>query len=361
MSKKAAPAKAAASKAASGKAAPAAAQPHAPLPLTLQGGPDRGAEHPAPTYDPAELVSLDQQLPRLPQTYGESYILLLPRDPAWLFVCWELSAEQRDQARQAPGAELVIRLYDITGRELQLQAPHSVHDHPCPHWARSWYLPVPCSGREYQVEIGVRTDQGFVSLIRSARVTAPLAAAATVQPAPLATIDFDGDLTQAGDDLLEVLHEEGPPLGEQVLVDEEGLRIVYGEGWPPAWSRPTRPGACSPGSQAPGSQLEASGGRQPWRGLDRRRGSRRSPRGPGAALRAPGQRGPWRRRAGLGRRPGRGPVAGVGGGAGLWPGRARGRGERGRPAGPLRPRRGLQPAHPRARGHPARAPARPAA
>jgi len=120
------------------------------------------------------LAAVDRGLGELPGGYGKSLIVLLPRDPQWAYVYWDVPNEERELRRQQGGQDLALRLYDATGLDLSAQAPHSIQEYPCDELARDWYLPVPLSDRDYVAELGYRTNDGrWLVLARSAAVRVP--------------------------------------------------------------------------------------------------------------------------------------------------------------------------------------------
>ncbi|MCM1981310.1 DUF4912 domain-containing protein [Lyngbya confervoides] len=122
----------------------------------------------------AELASVDEGLPDLPEGYGESRIVLLPRDPQWAFVYWDVPNEHKEDLRRQGGQQIALRLCDATDIDITLQAPHSVQEYPCDELAREWYLPIPVSDRDYVIEIGYRCADGrWLLLTRSAVVHIP--------------------------------------------------------------------------------------------------------------------------------------------------------------------------------------------
>ncbi len=219
--KKAAPArKAPAKKAPAKKAAakPVVRSPLAPVPAQAGAQASRypGQAHPAPE----ELRGVDERLPELPDSYGDNSIVLLPRDPGWLFTYWDLTLEYKEAARQAGGQALALRLYDVTGTGFMGPMAHPFHEHECAEWARSWYLPVPIQGREYQAEIGYRGGTQWYPLARSNMVAVP-----TDQPAPEEGEDFT--TITPGQELGEApAADQAPAFQEQVLVDDGELRII---------------------------------------------------------------------------------------------------------------------------------------
>jgi uncharacterized protein len=120
------------------------------------------------------LASVDEGLPDLPDGYGESRIVLMPRDPQWAYAYWDVSAESRNDLRQQGGQQLALRLYDVTDIDIATQAPHSLLEYPCDEMAREWYLPVPVSDRDYVIDIGYRAFDGrWLVLARSVAVRIP--------------------------------------------------------------------------------------------------------------------------------------------------------------------------------------------
>ncbi|NJL00114.1 MAG: DUF4912 domain-containing protein, partial [Spirulinaceae cyanobacterium SM2_1_0] len=120
------------------------------------------------------LASVDEGLPDLPIGYGDSRIVLMPRDPQWAYAYWDITNEQKQACRQQGGQQLALRLYDVTDINIDGQSPHSVQEYPCDELAREWYLPLPVSDRDYAVDIGYRCADGrWLTLARSAAVRVP--------------------------------------------------------------------------------------------------------------------------------------------------------------------------------------------
>ncbi|MGL5135617.1 MAG: DUF4912 domain-containing protein, partial [Planktothrix sp.] len=120
------------------------------------------------------LSSVDEGLADLPTGYGESQIVMMPRDPEWAYAYWEVSNEQKEMFRSQGGQQLALRIYDVTDIDLDYQTPHSIQEYPCDEVAREWYLPIPVSDRDYVVEIGYRCVDGrWLELARSAATRIP--------------------------------------------------------------------------------------------------------------------------------------------------------------------------------------------
>ncbi|MDX2272365.1 MAG: DUF4912 domain-containing protein [Cyanobacteriota bacterium] len=130
--------------------------------------------HAGGVQDNRHLAAVDQELGDLPGGYGESRIMLLPRDPQWAYAYWDVPNEHKDQLRAQGGQQLALRLYDVTDIDFTRQAAHSMQEYPCDELAREWYLPIPVSDRSFVVEIGYRCADGrWLMLARSAAVMVP--------------------------------------------------------------------------------------------------------------------------------------------------------------------------------------------
>ena len=152
--------------------------PVAPTPVTTVDGQTEveAAKFAAPTEPiPAEeLASVDEGLPDLPSGYGESRIVLMPRDPQWAYAYWDIPGDHKEELRRQGGARLALRFYDVTDINLNYQAPHSLQQYECDEMAREWYLPIPVSDRDYAIEIGYLCNDGrWLILARSAPVRIP--------------------------------------------------------------------------------------------------------------------------------------------------------------------------------------------
>lgn len=120
------------------------------------------------------LATVDADLGDLPEGYGESRIVLMPRDPQWAYTYWDIPNDHKEELRRQGGQQLALRIYDVTDINLEFQSPHSVQEYPCDELAREWYLPIPVSDRDYTIEIGYRCADGrWLVLARSAPVRVP--------------------------------------------------------------------------------------------------------------------------------------------------------------------------------------------
>jgi hypothetical protein len=134
-----------------------------------------------------------------PRSYGENTIVLMVRDPYWLFTYWELAPDLRDDLAARLGEDvlsrsrLVLRVYDVTGTDPD-HAPH-FYDIDVAPGARNWYINVMRVEREYCVDLGLITPDGsFIVIARSNRVSLPPVGPSDVIDEEWVTLDALGGL-----------------------------------------------------------------------------------------------------------------------------------------------------------------------
>ena len=166
------------------------------------------------------LASVDEGLADLPEGYGESRIVLMPRDPQWGYCYWDVSNEHKEDLRRQGGQQLALRIYDATDISLEAQSPHSIQEYPCDEMAREWYVPIPVSDRDYVVDIGYRCADGrWLVLARSAEVRIPPVYPSDWIEDKFLTISWDEDLR--GKTFAKLV----PPSQRQTGVDAAGNPI----------------------------------------------------------------------------------------------------------------------------------------
>ncbi|PSN19281.1 Rho termination protein [filamentous cyanobacterium CCP5] len=146
-------------------------------------------------YSPEVLATVDEGMPDLPSGYGESRIVLMPRDPQWAYCYWDIPNEHRQELRQQGGMRLALRFYDVTDIDISYQSPHSLQQYECDEMAREWYVPVPVSDRDYVAEIGyVCYDGRWLVLARSFPVHVPPVYPSDWIEDHFMTVDWSADL-----------------------------------------------------------------------------------------------------------------------------------------------------------------------
>ncbi|MFM9266775.1 DUF4912 domain-containing protein [Tychonema sp. BBK16] len=141
------------------------------------------------------LSSVDEGLADLPNGYGESRVVLMPRDPEWAYTYWDIPNDRKQELRRQGGQQLALRIYDVTDVNLEIQSPHSIQEYPCDELAREWYVPIPVSDRDYAIDIGYRCADGrWLILARSAEVRVPPVYPSDWIEDQFITLDWEEDL-----------------------------------------------------------------------------------------------------------------------------------------------------------------------
>lgn len=130
----------------------------------------RGLDQPVP------IVESREESP-LPGPYGDTRVVLMVRDPYWLYAYWDIAPAHRDELARAFGAwdqmSLALRVYDVTATQWGPGSITRSFDVSVNPWAQNWYIHVGDAGRNYCVELGVLRPGGFVSITRSNTVSTP--------------------------------------------------------------------------------------------------------------------------------------------------------------------------------------------
>lgn len=118
-------------------------------------------------------------IPELPEGYGDNRIVLMVRDPEWLFAYWEIRQDAMDSVLNTHGimahdAKIVLRVYDVTDIVFDGTNAHKYFDIEVTGGARNWYIHVGEPNRSFCVDIGFLTLKGiFLTLSRSNTVRTP--------------------------------------------------------------------------------------------------------------------------------------------------------------------------------------------
>ncbi|MBD2531247.1 DUF4912 domain-containing protein [Nostoc flagelliforme FACHB-838] len=172
------------------------------------------------------LADVDEGLADLASGYGDSRIVLLPRDPQWAYTYWDVPNEHKQELRRQGGQQLALRIYDVTDIDIEYQSPHSIQEYPADELAREWYIPVPVSDRDYVIDIGYRTADGrWLVLARSTRVHIPPVYPSDWIEDVFITVNFEEDLRG------KTQYELVPP-AKKIAATANGNTVVNGNGNP---------------------------------------------------------------------------------------------------------------------------------
>ncbi len=120
-------------------------------------------------------------VPELPDGYGDNRIVLMVRDPLWLFTYWEIRKDVLNNVMNTLGplayrAKTVIRVYDVTDIIFNGNNAHHRFDTVVTLESKNGYLYVGLPDRVLCAEIGILTANGtFRILARSNTVRTPRA------------------------------------------------------------------------------------------------------------------------------------------------------------------------------------------
>ena len=117
---------------------------------------------------------------QFPYGYGDNKIVIMVRDPWWLFGYWEIGYQKEEEARNKiyskglSPAKSILRVYDITDIEFNGANAHDSFDIELAGLANNWYINVGKPNRSWIVEIGVlASNNEFFVLARSNCVRTP--------------------------------------------------------------------------------------------------------------------------------------------------------------------------------------------
>ena len=117
---------------------------------------------------------------RFPQGYGDNKIVLLARDPWWIYTYWEIRKDKEEdikrniESNQDSPDRSILRVYDITNVNFNGKNANSFFDIDLKGLANNWYINVGNPDRAWVVEIGIVSKKGnFYVLARSNVIKTP--------------------------------------------------------------------------------------------------------------------------------------------------------------------------------------------
>ncbi len=113
----------------------------------------------------------------IPQDYNVTKIVLMVRDPYWLYTYWGTSQETRDLVSRHKNWDqisLILRVYDVTDIVFDGTNSNFYFDVNVGPSANNWYIHVGGPNRSFLVDLGFIMDNGaFYTIARSNPVTTP--------------------------------------------------------------------------------------------------------------------------------------------------------------------------------------------
>ena len=146
-------------------------------PILFEGDEARSVISPVQEPAPAKFATgsaaasgrIEVELGELPQSYGTHKLLLLVRDPHWLYSHWDITLGQLQKYNAlSTHKHLVLKVRESGRAEAAVQ---EIHVHP---ESRSWFVHVDRAETEYVAELGYyREDQSWVPVTVSESVVTP--------------------------------------------------------------------------------------------------------------------------------------------------------------------------------------------
>ena len=114
----------------------------------------------------AEPLAGEIEPRELPEAYGTERLLLVARDPHWLYAHWDMTLEQLRRHNSASrDGHLIVRVFhDQPGGELVLEQ----HVHP---ESRNWFLHVGRGGVKYVAQLGYHDRSGAWNAVATSGAT----------------------------------------------------------------------------------------------------------------------------------------------------------------------------------------------
>ncbi|MGL6281412.1 MAG: DUF4912 domain-containing protein, partial [Microcoleaceae cyanobacterium] len=89
-----------------------------------------------------------------------SRLLLVPRSVDDLYAYWELNPTEQNQAKDAGGEKLTLRLSDVTSLDPAIDQVNSVKEYECSELDQDRHIPIPADQRQYKADLGYLTKTG---------------------------------------------------------------------------------------------------------------------------------------------------------------------------------------------------------
>lgn len=131
------------------------------------------------------ITTLTREDNELPYSYNQTRIVLMVRDPYWVYTYWDYSGATHQDLTNLFGnwetVPLTLRVFEVTETDgADCQNKH-LFDIPIAESTRSWYVHVNGPDRFYRVDLGyIHPYEGFVTLAQSNIVKTPRDSVSTI-------------------------------------------------------------------------------------------------------------------------------------------------------------------------------------
>lgn len=143
--------------------------------------------------DDDDFHSSDFEDIELPDTYNETKIVLLLRDPSWAFTYWDLRLAERESFKRSDSFDgLLVRVYSLESPEQDTATCRASFDIPVTLQDNRWYINLPGRGANYRLAL-VAVEHGIERVLTMSNVVA----------VPLGSLHDPADTSgSAGDEIL---------------------------------------------------------------------------------------------------------------------------------------------------------------
>ncbi|MEO8377417.1 MAG: DUF4912 domain-containing protein [Candidatus Sumerlaeota bacterium] len=134
-----------------------------------------------------QFLAVEQDKRELPLDYGDTKIVLMSRDPEWIFAYWEINAETRRKfgiVRGKHDKALTVRFYELNDGAAKDYSDITVND-----FTSSWYFKVLNGNAAYRAEVGIIEKGEFKAISTSNTIAIPRHGIAEETPAEFAEIN----------------------------------------------------------------------------------------------------------------------------------------------------------------------------
>ncbi len=120
----------------------------------------------------------------LPESYNETTVVLMLRDPSWAFAYWDLRESDLAEFRRSETFEgLVLRVYTMDETDTALESARQRFDIPVTLLDSRWYINLPDQETVYRLALVALIDGAERELAISNAIAVPRGMMAETQPA----------------------------------------------------------------------------------------------------------------------------------------------------------------------------------
>ncbi|MBN1685799.1 MAG: DUF4912 domain-containing protein [Spirochaetales bacterium] len=109
----------------------------------------------------------------LPDSYNETKITFLLRDPLWAFAYWDIKESHIEKIESLGEASLILRVYQVDEEGKGTRAEAQPFEIPVKLTDRKWYINLPKTGLKYRLKLILRSGTHKEVLCESNTVESP--------------------------------------------------------------------------------------------------------------------------------------------------------------------------------------------